>query len=245
MSARSRIAPAPPAPVWGELRYSTELARLLGDATLRAPRRRAEAPAVLLIPGFMAGDASLMILRAWLRRRGHEVALSGIVANVDCAGATVARMQPQLRELARASGGRVVVIGQSRGGALARALAVREPDSVRLVVTLGSPVLDPLAVNPAVIRAVCLLARLGDLRIPGLFSTGCRDGACCAEFHEQLTAPLPADVHAVAIHSRSDGIVDWRACLDPHVDQVEVDSSHCGMSVHPEVYRVLDDALDS
>ena len=46
------------------------------------------------------------------------------------------------------------------------------------------------------------------------------------------------------MYSRSDGIVDWRACLDPHAELVEVDSSHCGMSVHPQVYRVLEQVLD-
>ncbi len=42
----------------------------------------------------------------------------------------------------------VVLIGQSRGGALARSLAVREPESVSALVMLGSPVSDPLAVLP-------------------------------------------------------------------------------------------------
>jgi triacylglycerol lipase len=52
-------------------------------------------------------------------------------------------------------------------------------------------------------------------------------------------------VCSLAVHSRSDAIVDWRACVDPHGQQVEVDSSHCGMSVHPDVYRVLDGMLDA
>jgi triacylglycerol lipase len=77
-----------------------------------------------------------------------------------------------------------------------------------------------------------------------VFSTSCRDGACCEDFRADLTAPLAPGVEAISVHSRSDGIVDWRACLDPHAEPVEVDSSHCGMSVHPAVYRVLERALD-
>ena len=42
---------------------------------------------------------------------------------------------------------------------------------------------------------------------------------------------------ALAVHSRSDGIVDWRACLDPHARCVEIDGSHCGMAVNPAVYE--------
>ena len=138
----------------------------------------------------------------------------------------------------------MLLIGQSRGGALARALAVRDPDSVAALVMLGSPVRDGLAVSAPVLRTVRLLARLGDLGLPGVFSSSCRDGACCTAFEADLAAPLAPELRALAVYSRSDGIVDWRACLDPHAEQVEVDSSHCGMSVHPQVYRVLEQWLD-
>ncbi len=45
------------------------------------------------------------------------------------------------------------------------------------------------------------------------------------------------------MYSRSDGIVDWRACLDPHARHVEVRSSHVGMAAHPAVYQAVADAL--
>ncbi len=201
----------PAAPVWGELRYSGELARLLADADLRTPQRLTAAPPVLLIPGFMAGDSSLSVLRHWLRRRGHPVRMSGMRINVGCAERIVSRLQEQLREFAADCGGPVVIIGQSRGGTLARALAVREPENVSALAMLGSPVCDGLAVSPSVLRTVRFLARLGDIGLPGVFSTSCKDGPCCAAFREDLAAALPPGVQAVAVHSRSDAIVDWRA----------------------------------
>jgi pimeloyl-ACP methyl ester carboxylesterase len=233
-----------PAPLWGELRYSHELLRLLSDQRLRSPRRRADAQPVYLIPGLMAGDASLTVLRSWLTRRGHPVSGSGMRVNVDCAERTVGRLQAHLHQFAAECGEPVVLIGQSRGGSLARVLAVRSPLAVSSVVMLGSPVREPLAVAPSVRQTVRWLARLGDLGLPGVFSSSCKDGACCASFREDLVAALPEGVGAVAVHSRSDAIVDWRACLDPHARHVEVDSSHCGMSVHPAVFRVLDGLLD-
>jgi triacylglycerol lipase len=244
MSAGTTAAPTPVAPLWGELRYGGELARLLADRRLRAPRRSHDAQPVLLIPGFMAGDASLAVLRHWLQRRGHRVSMSGIRANVDCAERVVSRLQEQLRALARDSGARVFLIGQSRGGALARSLAVRDPEIVCGLVMLGSPVRSPVAVSAPVLRTVRWIARLGDLGVPGVLSSSCAEGSCCANFREDLAAPLPVSLGAVAVHSRSDGIVDWRACMDPHAETVEVHSSHCGMSVHPEVYRVVERALD-
>jgi pimeloyl-ACP methyl ester carboxylesterase len=243
VSARSTAAPSV-ARLWGELRYSHELLRLLSDSDLRSPHRRAEAQPVFLIPGFLAGDASLTMLRSWLVRRGHRVSSSGMRVNVDCAERGVTRLQSQLQAFASESTDRVVLIGQSRGGALARVLAVRNPEIVSRVVMLGSPVRDPLAVAPTVLQTVRWLARLGDLGLPGVLSSSCRDGACCAGFRADLTAALAHGVSATAVHSRSDGIVDWRACLDPHAHHVEVDSSHCGMSVHPAVYRLLDGLLD-
>jgi triacylglycerol lipase len=236
--------PSSVAPVWGELRYSGELARLLADGAMRSPRRRAGAPPVLLIPGFMAGDNSLGVMRHWLRRRGHRVSMSGMRINVGCAERIVSRLEEQLAEFAQSSGGPVVVIGQSRGGTFARALAVRNPESVCGLAMLGSPIRDGLAISPRVMRTVRWVAMLGDLGVPWVFSTTCRDGACCAAYRADLIAPLPAGLEAIAVHSRSDGVVDWQACVDPYAEAVEVDSSHCGMSVHPEVYRVLEQLRD-
>jgi triacylglycerol lipase len=230
-------------PFLAEARWSFEFAGLVADAGLRPPRRQADAAPVLLIPGFMAGDASLMVLRSWLRLRGHPVAMSGIRINVDCAERAMGRLQELLYEFAAATSRPTIVIGQSRGGTFARCLAVREPELVGGLVTLGSPVLDPLAVSAPVLRVVRSVAWLAGIGVPGTFSRSCAEGPCCAAFREDLGASLPASVRATAIYSRSDGIVDWRACLDPDADQVEVTSSHCGMAVNAEVYRVLDSTL--
>lgn len=156
-------------PIWGELRYGAELARLLASSEYRSVKRRADAPPALLIPGFMAGDPSLSVLRGWLRRRGHRVRMSGIRTNVGCAEVLVSRIETRLHELADDSGEPVFLIGQSRGGALARSLAVRNPDSVAGLVTLGSPVVDSLAVSSQVLRTVRWVAALGDIGVPGVF----------------------------------------------------------------------------
>jgi triacylglycerol lipase len=227
------------APVRGELRYWLELARLLVDRRFLSIGRADEPLPVLLIPGFMAGDASMTFLAGWLRRRGHKVHGSGMLFNVGCAGRELARLEEKLAQL----DGPVIVIGQSRGGTLARALAAGHRDKVAGLVTLGSPVLDPLAVSAQVMRTVRSVARLGDLGMPGVFSSDCMDGPCCIDFNARLRAPLDPAMPALAIHSRTDGIVEWRACLDPYARCVEVDGSHCGMAVNPDVYRELEPLL--
>jgi pimeloyl-ACP methyl ester carboxylesterase len=228
------------APARGELRYWTELGRLLADPGFHRVAPGHDPRPVLLIPGFLAGDASLTALAGWLRRRGHRVRGSGMRINVGCAGRELTRLGAKLAEFDRPP----IVIGQSRGGTLARALAAGRPDSVSGLVTLGSPVRDPLAVSPSVLRTVRSFARLGDRGVRGVFSSECRDGACCAEVRSLLEAPLDPDLPTLAVYSRSDGIVDWRACLDPDASCVEIDGSHCGMAVNPGVYRQLEDLLD-
>ena len=235
---------APAVPLRGELRYGFELARLLADPDFRRPPRRGSNPPVLLVPGFLAGDQSLSVLAGWLRRRGSGTARAGMLFNADCAERAVGRLESRLQRVAEDAEGRVVLIGQSRGGELARVAALRNPDLVSTLVMLGSPVLNPLSVGPAVLGAVRTVARLGDLGVPGMLSAECGDGPCCAAFREDLQAPLPPAVRAVSVYSRSDGIVSWEACLDPSAKHVEVESSHVGMSVNTRVYRVLARVLD-
>jgi triacylglycerol lipase len=226
-------------PLGYELRFWPEFARLLAEVRFWAPEHGDRRRPVLLIPGFMAGDASLTVLAGWLRRRGHEVRTSGIRLNVGCAGRELDRLDNVLEAFEEP----VVIIGQSRGGTIARALAARHPERVAAVMTLGSPVLDQLAVSPSVLRTVRSVAFLGDLGVRGLFTNECLDGACCSEFRTLLAQPVGADPPWVAVYSRSDAIVDWRACLDPAAECVEIDGSHCGMAVNVRVYRELERLL--
>jgi triacylglycerol lipase len=198
---------------------------------------------VLLIPGFLAGDTSLTMLRRWLRENGYWTCTSQIRFNVDCTRLAVDRLERRLVEFTDRQGRPTVIIGQSRGGTLAKLVARRRPDRVVGIVTLGSPNVDPMAINPIVARQVRLVAALGTAGVRGLFSDDCLDGDCASEVREWMTLPFPAEVPYVSVYSRSDGVVDWRACLDPAAEWVEVNSSHVGMSFHPGVYEVLAERL--
>jgi hypothetical protein len=50
-------------------------------------------------------------------------------------------------------------------------------------------------------------------------------------------------VPLVSVYSRQDGVVDWRATLDPCAEQIEVLATHSGMSAEGRTYRVIAGAL--
>jgi triacylglycerol lipase len=199
---------------------------------------------VFLIPGLLAGDSTLAVLTYWLRRSGHRTSKAGMRLNVGCSGSGVECLEQRLERLVDKTGEPALVIGQSRGGCFAKVLACRRPDLVSGIVTLGAPTLGSLAVHPLVRLQVAALGTLGSLGAPGVFSKDCLDGSCCSEFWAMHDGPLPEGVRFVSIYSRSDGIVDWHACLDPSAERyVEVNASHLGMGLNAEVYRAIAQAL--
>jgi triacylglycerol lipase len=233
-------------PIWLEGRFPVELQALGRDPVIAGVGvPHGEDTPVVLVPGFLAGDPSLATMTHWLRRLGYHTAKAGIRANVDCSTASVGRLETRVEEVAERHGSPVAIIGQSRGGTFAAALAHRRPDLLSGIVTLGSPLLDPLAVHPLVRVNIAVVGLLGTIGVPGLFSQACLNGDCCAGLRTESEQPMPDGLPFVSIYSRSDGIVDWRSCLHPDAEHVEVRASHCGMAVNAEVYRAVATALGS
>jgi len=131
----------PMTPVWNEGFAGLEAAHLLRSDVWRDPGVEGGGRAVLLVPGFMAGDRTLGLMTAWLRRAGYQTRSAGLALNVDCAGQILTGLERRLEDLADRRGP-AVVVGQSRGGSLARALAARRPELVAGLITLGSPTLS-------------------------------------------------------------------------------------------------------
>jgi pimeloyl-ACP methyl ester carboxylesterase len=242
MTARSLFALPP---LWREGRIGLEAAALLRHPIHRGEGvPNADGQPVLLIPGFMAGDDSLGIMTRWLRRTGHHTRKAGMRSNVNCSTRGVQLLEERLECMAEERGEKVAIIGQSRGGNYAKVLARRRPDLVSGIVTLGSPQRDPLAIHPLVRAQVFAVGAMGTLGAPGLFRRACLWGDCCTTFWEDLRSELPRGVGYVSVYSRTDGVVNWRSCLDEGAEHVEVRASHCGMAVNVGVYKALAAALE-
>lgn len=226
-------------PTFLEARVQLEWLSLLNDAVWR----RGEVPGassrpVLLVPGFFGTEASLMPMSRWLRRLGFaaEVAPVGLNAWSGSYGAEV--VSQSARRMADESGQRVVVVGHSRGGQHGTVAAVRAPDAIEALVTLGSPLRVVLPNHFLTRVPVSVLSAVGRL------VSSASERAAEAEYERDLLGPFPREVLRVSVWSKSDGIVDWRVSMLREARNVPVVGSHIGLAVNPEVYRELASILE-
>jgi pimeloyl-ACP methyl ester carboxylesterase len=120
-------------------RAAGELMLLPASAAALALAPRGDGHAVLVIPGWRTNDVSTAVLRSYLSLMGHSVHGWGLGINNGASRSTVVRLQRRLASLAYESGSAVSLVGWSLGGLLAYAAERQEPDLVRRVITLGSP----------------------------------------------------------------------------------------------------------
>lgn len=217
-------------------RALVELGQFWASYPQLAAGPRGDGHSVLVLPGFTASDRSTAPLRTLLTARGYRAAPWQLGGNIGPSPRILDGMSSRLRELHAASGRKVTLVGWSLGGVLARDLARRFPERVRLVISLGSPfLLDAHRGQHARTYPGRLYDTLRPLHDAGFVDTrpaGVRQ------------PPLP--VPTTAIYTRTDGVVPWRACLEPNgptSESVEVSGSHCGLGHNPAAVAVILDRL--
>ncbi len=216
-------------------RFSWELpTSLLVDALAPAPDEGQGRP-VLVIPGFSSPDSATQRGRTHLRRLGYRTHGWGLGRNHGLTDPVIDGVLARLDELHETYAEPVSVVGWSFGGLLARWLAHQRPDAIRQVVCLGSPYRpegEHTRTTPFFERSA---------RTHGLSDRA-------FDVVDTLRRPLPVPVSA--IYSRTDGIVNWRACvltdaeLDSGLgDNISVPSSHVGLLTNPLSLAALADRL--
>ena len=208
-----------------------ELSALLRDPVFRGRGiPRGDGRPVLLLPGFLSGDWSLRMLHAWLGRIGYRSYLSGILFNIHYSEHLLAGLRHRVAEVERENGARVTLVGHSRGGLLAKVLAQRRPESVEQVIALGSPLADWRDLARMTHHAV------GVVRTANEIAYGRRLNPEGRFDHDLELTPL---VPTTSIYTRTDDVVNFRACLRPDIPAIPVWGSHNGLVINPEVYRLL------
>ncbi len=240
--------PVPAGRWWGdhvrETRWMLEAARLRTDPVfLGRDLPRGDGRGVVLVPGFGGGDYTLRTLAGWLRRLGYRPAVCGFVLNADCSERALERVERRVSALHARTGRRVAIIGHSRGGHFARAVAAHRPELVSHAVSLGADLQGMFDCSVPILAAVegtrRVLLTTGRARHPE-----CVTDHCPCAFTAAFGAPFPTDrVRLTSVYSKRDGVVRWQAQVVPYADCREVASSHVGLIFNRESYRVIAQAL--
>jgi len=203
-----------------------EIAGYWMDSKPRDALPRGDGHAVMLVPGFAFGDEVLRPMMRSLESLDYAVYGWGEGRNFGMRPQILQRLSVRLQMLRKKHRAKVSLIGWSLGGVFVRELALAQPELVRRIITIGSPIhgyklADDLPTQVALALRAIISSR-------SLVKPPRRSAA-------------PA-VPCTAIYSRTDGFVNWRASIEtpaPNTENVEVSASHFGLLYNPEVLRVI------
>jgi len=221
-----------PPPVWlfavEQARALSELAQIRARRDLAKRMRPGDGHAVCVLPGFLAGDSSTFPLRRFLRRLHYDTHGWKEGVNLGPSDEMLARIGARVIQIHESRGRKISLVGWSLGGIYAREFARRNPERVRGVITLGSPLRDVTATHAA--RLLARRTRPSPDQLDAI--------------RRELRQPIP--VPCTSIFSKTDGVVNWRSCLQdegPECENIEVQTSHTGMGFHPTVLAIIADRL--
>jgi pimeloyl-ACP methyl ester carboxylesterase len=187
---------------------------------------------VIVYPGLGAGALTTSQLRAHLRSCNFEVFDWDLGVNTGPDGLFddwIVSLVERVCSTFSRDGRKVSLIGWSLGGIYAREIAKLCPDSVRQVITMGTP-----------------HNAMGDANHAGTIykMLGGDTSQLTPELLARLAETPPVPI--TSIYSKSDGVVCWRGCLEQagrYAENIAVHASHLGMPTHPEVLRIVADRL--
>lgn len=199
-------------------------ARLLARAPRLARVPRGDGGPVIDIPGWKAPEASMAPLRAYLRAAGHDAHGWGLGVNTGAPERDTEILAEKVSAQHEQTGRKVALVGWSLGGVIARETARTVPHAVSRVITYGTPAIG----GPTYTLGARAFGRSESTRIHQMIT--------------ELDRHHPIQVPITAIFTRRDRVVSWSACIDrtsPHVEHVEVRSTHGGMGLDPDVWQTV------
>jgi pimeloyl-ACP methyl ester carboxylesterase len=215
------------------------MAALPWSLPLLARTPRGDGHPVLLLPGFMANESTLVAIKFFLQNRGYEVQAWGFGRNVGFTNRHASALEQKIRYMHHKSGRKVSLVGWSLGGMFALHGAHEAAECVRSVITLGSPVsFDPVgSQSPPLVRALYRL-------VAHPMGTGAHVSQVRAK---TLRRPKSLPVPISCVYSLSDGVVPpQEATIEGNRalhENIRVPGSHVGLGFNPIVLWILADRL--
>lgn len=222
-----------------EWRAVLEAAMLPWALPLLQAAPRGDGHPVLLLPGFMAGEATMAPMKWFLRNRGYEVQSWGFGRNVGFRSRHAQALEQKIRHLHHRTGRKVSLVGWSLGGVFSLYGAHQAPECVRQVITLGSPasVGEGGSRSPALVKALYRLVahRMG----PEVHVMQPR----AKKLRERHGLPMPVS----CLYTLSDGVVPPQEATidgDPALhENIRVQGSHTGLGLNPMVLAIVAERL--
>lgn len=194
---------------------------------------------VLLLPGFMGDEGSLVALKTFLAGRNYAVETWGLGRNVGFQRRHAQALEQKIRHLHHTTGRRVSLVGWSLGGVFGLYGALQAPECVRQLVTLGSPI----NVGPEGSQASPLVKALYRMVAHPLG----------AEVHVMQPRAKPLREHLLpqvpmsCLYSLSDGVVPPQEATvdgpDVRCENIRVSGSHTGLGFNAMVLAIVADRL--
>jgi len=200
---------------------------------------RGDGHPVLLLPGFMGGEDSLIGLKLFLRGRGYDVQTWGLGRNVGFRPTHASAIERKIRHMHHVSGRAVSLVGWSLGGVFAVYGAHVAPECVRSVITLGSPLSSDggRSASPPLLQAMYRL-------VAHPLGTAAHTMQPRAKYLRERTPPR---VPMSCLYSLSDGVVPPQEATidgDPAVhENIRVAGSHIGLGFNPLVMQIVAERL--
>ena len=205
---------------------------------LRVPK--GDGHPVLLLPGFMASEITLIALETFLRNRGYDVSSWGFGRNVGFQPKHAKALEQKIRYIHYTTGKKVSLVGWSLGGIFAMYGARQAPECVRSVITMGSPIGMDSKGERNVPRILKAMYRLVAHPMGSVVHENQPAGKLLQE-QVALTMPLSC------LYGIGDGVVPPQEATidgDPALhENVRVPASHMGMAFNPMVLWIVADRL--
>jgi pimeloyl-ACP methyl ester carboxylesterase len=222
-----------------EARALLEMATLPWNLPMLARTPRGDGHPVLLLPGFMADEGTLVVLKLFLQNRGYEVQTWGFGRNVGFNSRHASALEQKIRYMHHKSGRKVSLVGWSLGGMFAMHGAHEAPECVRSVITLGSPLSIDSAGSQSSALVKALYRLIAHPMGPRAHATHLR----AKRLRQTMLLPMPIS----CLYSRSDGVVPPQEATidgDPALhENIRVPGSHLGLGFNPIVLWVVADRL--
>jgi len=222
-----------------EMRLFMEMALLPASLPLLMEAPQGDGHPVVLVPGFMAGESTLLALKLFLQNKGYDVHTWGLGRNVGFRGKHANALPQKIRYLHHTTGRKVSLVGWSLGGVFSFYGAETTQDCVRSIITLGSPVSVDMMGNqsPPALKA---MYRLVSHRL-GASAHLMQPRAKAMREHRRL--PIPTS----CLYSLSDGVVPPQEATidgDPALhENIQVPGSHVGLGFNGIVMAIVADRL--